>query len=460
MSTIKEYENTSCWDVFDRDGNGRDLEAMVDEYLAFLSRHKTEREVVQWAASLLEKAGFSSNPDNGRYLIVHKGKTLVAARRGRRPMAQGSRMVGSHADSPRLDFKQHPLYEDCDLVLAKTHYYGGIRKHQWLARPLSLHGVAVATDGRVVPVTIGEEPEEPVLAIADLLPHLAYKQVEKKLSEAFEAEKLNVIVGHIPPALEGEKTNGEEKNRFKKAILGLLHEKYGLSEEDLFSAELEAVPAGPARRVGLDGGLLGGYGQDDRICVFTSLKAFLEAEDPEYTQILILWDKEEIGSDGATGAQSKVFEYAVLDLLDAWEPETSFRQVMLRMKALSGDVHAPIDQDYQDLHDKLNASILGRGPVICKFTGHRGKYGANDATAEYVAWLRGVLNNAGVPWQMAELGKVDIGGGGTVAKHLARYGMDIIDFGPGVLSMHSPFEMASTADLYYTAKGYKAFLTA
>ncbi|NCC25057.1 MAG: aminopeptidase [Deltaproteobacteria bacterium] len=452
--SVKEFETRSCWDVYASEADCLAMDELADRYMDFLSVNKTEREVVTWAVAMLEKAGFISDPGTGRFLTVHRGKTLVAARRGRRPLSRGSRMVGSHADSPRLDLKQHPLYEDCDLALAKTHYYGGIRKYQWLARPLALHGVAVKTDGRVVPVVVGEDERDPVLAIPDLLPHLAHKQVEKKLSEAFEAEKLNVVLGHVPLFLEGE---DKKDGRFKKALLELLRDRFGLEEEDLFSAELEIVPAGPARRVGLDRGLVGGYGQDDRICGFTSLEAFVRASDPEFTQILILWDKEEIGSEGATGAQSRIFEYAIQDLIEAWEPRASLRQVMLNMKALSGDVHAAIDQDYQDLHDKLNASYLGRGPVICKFTGHRGKYGANDASAEYVGWFRNVLNVAGVPWQMAELGKVDLGGGGTVAKHLAVYGMDIVDFGPGVLSMHSPFEISSVADLLATVRAYGAF---
>jgi aspartyl aminopeptidase len=357
-----------------------------------------------------------------------------------------------------LDLKQHPLYEDGGLALGKTHYYGGIRKYQWLARPLALHGEVIKEDGARVSICLGEDPEDPVLTIADLLPHLAQEQNQRKISEGFEAEKLNLIFGQIPKDQGDDPGREQDKERVKKQILHLLHDQYGLVEEDLYSAELQAVPAGAARFVGLDRSLLGGYGQDDRICVFCALKALLAEQAPEMTQVVLFWDKEEIGSEGATGAKSLFMEYTIQELLQAWEPQTRLSEVFFATKALSGDVHGSLDPDYQDLHDQHNTSRLGYGPVFCKFTGHRGKVGANDARAEYVAWWRALLNRAGIPWQMAELGKVDKGGGGTVAKHLAIYGLDIIDFGPGVLAMHSPFELSSKVDLYATLLAYRAFL--
>ncbi|ACV68053.1 aminopeptidase [Desulfohalobium retbaense] len=449
----------SCWDIFSSQEERVALEEAATEYIAFLSRCKTERETVQWVVEQAEAAGFRQEWAEGAVYRELKGKTVLLARRGRRPLREGVRLLGAHADTPRLDFKQHPVYEDGGMALGKTHYYGGIRKYQWLARPLALHGVVVKENGETVRVCLGEDQGDPVLTIADLLPHLAQEQNERKVTEAFEAEKLNIVLGHMPqgqdPSSEGDSKEGD---RVKKRVLTLLNAKYGIIEEDLYSAELQAVPAGPARCVGLDEALIGGYGQDDRICVFCGLKALLAEEDPEFTQVVIFWDKEEIGSDGATGAKSLFMEYSLQDMLRAWEPETALSELFFATKALSGDVHGALDPDFQDLHDKYNTSRLGYGPVFCKFTGHRGKVGANDAHAEYVAWWRRLLNRASIPWQMAEIGKVDKGGGGTVAKHLAIYGMDIIDFGPGVLGMHSPFELSSKADLYATIKAFQAFL--
>lgn len=459
--TQLEFEPKSCWEAYADKKSKAAMEKLAVDYVDFLSRCKTERETVEYVRSILRGAGFAEKPEGDfkgdAVFRVARGKTLFAARKGRRPLSAGFRLVGAHADTPRLDFKQHPLYQECGVAQAKTHYYGGIRKHQWLARPLALHGVVAKKDGALVHVRIGEEESDPVFAISDLLPHLAYKQVEKKLSEAFEAEKLNIILGHAPAeAKKAEKDKGN--GLLKKKVLEILHARYGIDEEDLYSAELQAVPAGPARRVGLDGGIVGGYGQDDRICVFAALTALLAAPRPEHTQVVLFWDKEEIGSEGSTGAKSHFFEYCIEDLAAGWEPKAKTRRIHEKSKALSADVHAALDPDYQDVHEKLNSALLGYGPCFCKFTGHRGKVGANDAHPEYVAWLRGIMAKAGVPWQMAELGKVDLGGGGTVAKFLAVYGMDVIDFGPPVLSMHSPFELTSVADLYATMLAYKAFL--
>ena len=450
----------SCWEIYDTKKHRKAMEELCTRYREFLSTCKTEREVIAWGQKILLEKGFSEDFSKDLVMRDHRGKTLFMARKGTRPLSEGIRLVGSHADSPRLDFKQHPLYQECEVGLAKTHYYGGIKKYQWFSRPLAIHGVVAKTNGENVHISIGDDPDDPVFVIADLLPHLSQKQVEKKVGDAFEAEKMNIYLGHAPSEIKKAKDGKDDtsKDAIKENILELLNARYGIVEEDLYSAEIQVVPAGRAREVGLDRSMVGSYGQDDRICVFTSMEAFLTSPTPEYTQVVLFWDKEEIGSDGSTGAQSRFFEYCMEDLIDAWEPETRFRHVMNKTLALSSDVHCALDPDYQDVHEKLNASRLGYGPVFCKFTGHRGKYGANDAHAEYVAWLRKILNEAGVPWQMAELGKVDLGGGGTVAKHLAIYGMNIIDFGPGVLSMHSPFEISSKMDIYATVQAYKVFL--
>ncbi len=451
-----KYEIKNCWDVYNAPRQRKEMDALTARYLHFLSTCKTERETIAYVRERVEKAGYKNDLKGSLTWREMRGKTMFLARRGRRPLAEGVRLVGAHADTPRLDLKQHPLYEECAVGLAKTHYYGGIRKHQWFARPLALHGVIVRADGKVVPVNIGEDASDPVFTVLDLLPHLAYGQMEKTVDKAFEAEKLNIVFGHAPAAKD--KDADADKARVKQNVLTLLNAKYGIVEEDLFSAELQIVPAGPARPVGLDGSLIGGYGQDDRICVFTALEALLSSKTPEHTQVVLFWDKEEIGSDGATGAKSLFFEYCMEDLTRAWAPRTRLPEVFLNTKAVSADVHGALDPDYQDVHEKLNSSLIGHGPVFCKFTGHRGKVGANDAHAEYVGFLRTILNKAGIPWQMAELGRVDLGGGGTVAKFLAVYGMDIIDFGPGVLSMHSPFEISSKADLYATMLAYREFL--
>jgi aspartyl aminopeptidase len=462
MKEPLELEPKSCWDVYGDKAHRAAMDDLARRYMEFLSSCKTERETVAYVTARLRKAGFVEQPTGPikakAAFRVFKGKTVCIVRQGVRPLSQGFRLLGAHADTPRIDLKQHPLYEDCSVSQAKTHYYGGIRKHQWLARELALHGVVVKKDGTVVPVTIGEDPGDPVFTIPDLLPHLAYKQVEQKLADAFEAEKLNIILGHSPAAKDKDEKSAKNAKRIKRKVLEILNKRFGIAEEDLFSAELQAVPAGPARYVGLDSAMIGGYGQDDRVCVFAGLEALLTAKKPQYTQIVLFWDKEEIGSEGSTGAKSKFFEYCLEDLILGWEKSALAREIYSRSKAVSADVHGALDPDYQEVHEKLNAALLGFGPCFCKFTGHRGKVGANDAHPEYVAWLRGVLARAGVPWQMAELGKVDLGGGGTVAKFLAVYGMDIIDFGPPVLSMHSPFELTSKADVYATMLAYKAFL--
>ena len=457
------YNARNCWDVYSSAADRKLVNARADEYMRFLSTCKTERETIDYVLAAAEKAGFSQEltPTTQAYVRAQRGKTILLARRGKRPLSEGFRLVGAHADTPRIDLKQHPLYEDTDLGLMKTHYYGGIRKYQWLARELALHGVVVKKDGTLINVSVGEDPSEPVLTITDLLPHLAYKQVEQKVSDAFEAEKLNAVVGH-EPAFDKKDTADEnatkENGRVKRHVLELLHSRYGINEADLFSAELQLVPAGPARSVGLDSSMIGGYGHDDRSCVFAALTALLAEKTPEHTQLVLFWDKEEIGSEGATGAQSYFFEYALDEILDSWEPGARLSRVFERGMAISADVNAAVDPDHLDVYEKRNAAYMGYGACFNKFTGHRGKVGANDAHPEFIAFLRNILDEAGVPWQMAELGKVDLGGGGTVAKFLAVYGMDVIDMGPAVLSMHSPFEVLSKVDMHATIEAFRAFL--
>ena len=458
-----EHDSKSCWEVYSSAKDRKAMDDLAKRYVEFLTACKTERETIAYVKKRLLEAKFKENANDAfsgnACFKIFKGKTVFIARKGKRPLSEGFRLLGAHADTPRLDLKQRPIYEDCNVSQAKTHYYGGIRKHQWLARPLALHGVVAKTDGSVVEIRIGEDPDDPVFTIPDLLPHLAYKQMEQKLSEAFEAEKLNIIMGHAPSREEIEAKKNNSKTCVKNRVLTLLNERFGISESDLYSAELQAVPAGPARFVGLDGSLIGGYGHDDRLCVFAGLEALLAVPKPEHAQIVLFWDKEEIGSEGSTGARSRYFEHCLEDLVDAWEPGTRLSKILHASKAVSADVNAALDPDYQDVHEKMNACLLGHGPTFNKFTGHRGKVGASDAHFEYVAWIRGVMDKAGVPWQMAELGKVDLGGGGTVAKFLAEHCMDIIDFGPPVLSMHSPFELCSKADLYASRKAYQAFLS-
>ena len=450
MDETLKYKAANCWELYGSDADRGAMDSVAGEFLDFLTRCKTERETVAWVAEQAAARGFSDAPAQGRIMVTFRSKAILLARRGTLPVSDGLRLITAHVDTPHLDLKQHPLHEECQVALMKTHYYGGIKKYQWLARPLALHGTVATMDGRAVAVCIGEHEDDPVFTVLDLLPHLARKQREETVEKAFVGEKLNLAFGHEPAATD-------EEAKVRQRVLELLHERYAIREEDLFSAELQVVPAGRARYVGLDRSLLGGYGQDDRLCVFAAFKAFMDASAEGHAQVLLLCDREEVGADGATGSKSRFMENALADVVEAWEPEARLRHVLSRTKAVSADVHCPMDPDYQDVHDKHNASLLGFGPVFSKFTGHGGKYGASEADCEYVAWFRALLAAEGIPWQMAEMGKVDEGGGGTVAKDLAVYGMEVIDFGPGVLSMHSPFEISSKADLYATVKAYTAF---
>ncbi len=439
------------------------LNAFCDDYRAFLTACKTERECVASMGEELKAAGaFPLSEVLDKKLTLKTGdlvyadrmkKALMIFRIGSRPILEGMRILGAHIDSPRLDLKQCPLYEDTDLALLDTHYYGGIKKYQWVALPLALHGLVAKKDGSLVPVSIGEKPEDPVLGVSDLLPHLASKQMEKKANVAVEGENLNLLVGSRPLA-------DTEKEAVKAYVLALLKDNYGIEEDDFVSAELEVVPAGPARDYGLDRSMIMSYGQDDRVCAYTSYQAILAVKDPEYTSVCLLTDKEEIGSVGATGMQSRFFEDTTADLLDALGcySELNLRRILKRTKVLSSDVSAAFDPNYPDVMDKNNCAYLGLGPVFNKYTGARGKSGSNDANAEYLAWLRKVLDEAGLLYQTAELGKVDAGGGGTIAYMLANLGMEVVDFGVAVLNMHAPWEITSKADIYETYLAYCAFL--
>ena len=441
----------------------KELEKLNKSYREFLDRGKTERECVVQAVELAEKCGYRDLAE-----VIKKGESLCAGDKvysvnmaksislfhiGRQPMEKGMAILGAHIDSPRMDIKQNPLYEDTELAYLDTHYYGGIKKYQWVTLPLAIHGVIAKKNGEIVNVCIGESEKDPVFCVTDLLIHLAHERMEKKADKVIEGEALDILVGSQP-------LKGKEKDAVRKNILAILKEKYDVEEEDFLSAELEVVPAGKARESGMDASMIMGYGQDDRVCAYTSLVAMLEVEDPEYTTCCLLVDKEEIGSVGATGMRSNVFENTVAEVLDrlGQYSDLSLRRCLANSYMLSSDVSAAYDPTYASAYEKKNAAYFGRGMVFNKFTGSRGKSGSNDANAEYMARIRGILEDANVAYQTAELGKVDVGGGGTIAYIMALYGMNVIDCGVAVLNMHAPWEITSKADVYETKKGYVVFL--
>ena len=455
----KEEKKKTIWEK-------RGLEAInafADEYKAYMSVHKTERENVQGMEEGLKQAGaytldevkekkISLKPGDLVYDDMMK-KSLMIVRIGRKPITDGARLLGAHIDSPRLDLKQHPLYEDTDMAFFDTHYYGGIKKYQWVTLPMALHGVIAKKDGTVVNVCVGEDPSDPVFGVSDLLIHLASRQMSKKASEVIEGENLNILVGSRP-------LEGEDKDAVKAGILALLKEKYDVPEDDLVSAEIEVVPAGAARDYGLDRSMVMCYGQDDKVCAYPSYRAIMDEKDPEYTSICLLTDKEEIGSVGATGMHSRFFENTLAEVMNALGvySELELRRTLTKIRVLSSDVSAGFDPTYPDVMDKNNCAYLGRGPVFNKYTGSRGKSGSNDANAEYIAFLRGIMDKEDISCQTAELGKVDAGGGGTIAYILANLGMQVIDFGVPVLNMHAPWEITSKADIYETYLAYRAFV--
>lgn len=460
-------ERKNAWNAYE-EAELRKLKEVTEKYKQFLSEAKTERECAALAVKLAEESGYSSLEEavraggplkaGDKVYAVHKKKLVILYHIGRKSMEEGMNILGAHMDSPRLDLKQNPLYEEGEMALLDTHYYGGIKKYQWAAIPLALHGVIVKKDGSIVTLSIGEQAGDPVVGISDLLIHLSAEQMQKKAAVVVEGENLNIIVGSRPLAETEE--NKENKEKIRSAVLELFKEKYGIEEEDFLSAELEAVPAGPARDFGLDRSMVIGYGQDDRICAFTSLLAQLESEDPLYTSVCLLTDKEEIGSMGATGMQSRYFENMTAEVmrLTGTYSELALRRCLQHSHMLSSDVSAAFDPNYASAFEKKNAAYLGKGMVFNKYTGSRGKSGSNDACAEYIGELRRIMDGADVCWQTAELGKVDQGGGGTIAYITANYGMDVIDSGVALLNMHSPWEVSSKADIYEAYKGYGAFL--
>ncbi len=437
--------------------------AMGDAYRAYLDESKTERECVEASVRLARNEGFISLEEaraqgklqpGARVYADWMGKSLIAFILGAQPMEKGMNILGAHIDSPRLDIKQNPLYEEESLGYLDTHYYGGIKKYQWVAVPLAMHGVVARKDGSIVKLSIGEKEEDPVFCISDLLVHLSGEQMKKTAAEVIEGETLNVIIGSIP-------LKGEEKEPVKKALLQLLKDSYQIEEEDFLSAEIEIVPAGKSRDMGLDRSLIAGYGHDDRVCAYPSLKALTDySGTPERTLCCILTDKEEIGSVGATGMASHFFENVCAELLDAagQYSELTLRRMLIRSCMLSSDVSAGYDPNFSSVFEKKNAALMGYGVCFNKFTGRGGKGGSNDANAEYIALVRRLMDDAQVCFQTAELGKVDVGGGGTIAYMCSKYGMSVIDAGIPVLSMHAPWEVISRADLYAAYKGYCAFL--
>lgn len=434
-----------------------------EDYKDFLAAAKSEREAVFVLKEYLENKGYQSIDKvesvraGTKLYIINRNKSMIIARFGKDPLEKGLNIITSHIDAPRLDLKQHPLYEDGEtkLALLKTHYYGGIKKYQWVNTPLAIHGNVVKSNGKVVDIKIGDDPDDPVFVIADLLPHLyRAKQAKRRLPEGIKGEELNVLVGSQPVR------DKAAKQKVKLWVLDYLNKKYGMIEEDFVSADLEIVPADVPRDIGFDKSMIGAYGQDDRICVYTSVRAIVDMPAPKRTVVCVLYDREEIGSEGFSSARSKFFENAVGDLIGLKNPDyrdSCLRKVLESSRALSSDVNAGINPIFPDVHEKRNAAKMGYGLVITKFTGSGGKYGASEASAEFVGEIRNLLNKNKIPWQSAELGKVDEGGGGTVAKHIAMYNMDVLDCGPPVLSMHSPFEISSKLDVHSTYEAYVAF---
>ena len=445
-----------------------ELEQISKRYKSCLDAGKTERECVELGVRMAQEAGYrdlnevmaageSLKAGDKVYAVCMK-KMLALFRLGEEPVSAGMNILGAHIDSPRIDVKQNPLYENEGLAYLDTHYYGGIKKYQWVAQPLALHGVIVKKDGTTEKVSIGEDENDPVFVITDLLIHLAQEQMEKKASKVIEGEKLDLLIANRP--LEEAAGDAKEKETIKANVLRLLKEKYDMAEEDFLSAELEIVPAGRARDCGLDRSMILSYGQDDRVCAFTSLFAMLDVTEAKRTGCCLLVDKEEIGSVGATGMHSRFFENTVAELIAMTEGESDLkvRRALMNSRMLSSDVSAAYDPMFAEAFEKRSSAFFANGITFNKFTGSRGKSGSNDANAEYIAALRKALDDAGVAYQFAELGRVDAGGGGTIAYIMANYGMEVIDSGVAVLNMHAPYEVTSKVDVYEAVKGYRAFL--
>ncbi|MDI6604535.1 MAG: aminopeptidase [Thermoanaerobacteraceae bacterium] len=450
------YKNTNGWTRL-KDEEREKVFKLAEDYKLFMTECKTEREVAEKIIKLAEENGFinietASNLKPGTKVYYNnKGKSVVMAVVGKQSLQYGFKAVAAHIDSPRIDLKPNPMYEEGGICLLKTHYYGGIKKYQWVTIPLALHGVIIKGDCEKISFKLGEDESDPVFYITDLLPHLAKDQMEKKMSEAISGEALNAVIGNIP--LSDEIT-------VKPNLLKLLNEKYGIVEEDFLSSELELVPAYKPRDIGFDRSMVGAYGQDDRVCAYTALRGILDVENPEKTAVAIFADKEEIGSMGNTGLQSRFFENAIAEILEKHEGTTDIklRRTMNNAELLSADVNSAFDPSYPDVSEKLNTAYIGNGICLTKYTGARGKSGSNDANAEFVGKIRKLFNNNSIIWQTGELGKVDIGGGGTVAQFAANYGMEVIDCGVALLSMHSPYELSSKLDIYMAYKAYMTFM--
>lgn len=448
----------NAWDKYQEE-HLDELLKFAEEYKEFLSYGKTERLVVEETVALAEKAGFrplsekSDLKKGDRVYSVNKDKNMALFIIGEKPLEEGLRILGAHIDSPRMDIKQNPLYERNEMCYLDTHYYGGIKKYQWVTIPLALHGVVCKKDGTKVKVAVGEDPSDPIVGITDLLIHLSGSQMTKTASNVIEGEDLDVTLGSMP-------LKGKDKDAVKENVLRILKEKYDIEEEDLVSSEIEIVPAGKARDYGLDRSMIAGYGHDDRVCAYTSLRAILDAEESEYTSCCILVDKEEIGSVGATGAQSKFFENTVAELinLEGTYSDLKVRRAMKNSRMLSSDVSAGYDPLYPSVNESKNSAYLGQGICFNKYTGSRGKSGSNDANPEYIASIRKMMDEDGIYYQTAELGRVDAGGGGTIAYILGNYDMNVVDAGIPVLSMHSPMEIVSKVDVYEAYLAYRTFL--
>ena len=436
------YKKKSAYEIFSKAQIKKSYD-FCNDYKKFLDECKTEREAVEKIKQIAKK--------KGKKVISNREKEIAVLIPGKKPVKDGVKIVISHIDSPRLDLKQIPLFEESNsnLALLETHYYGGIKKFHWVVIPLSLHGVVYTKTGKKIDFSIGEKDSDPVFSVPDLLPHLSHEvQDNKKIGKAISGESLDILVGNRP-------LDGEFSEKIKTAIIEKLHEDYGITEEDFISAELEAVPAFKARDIGFDRSMIGAYGQDDCSCAYTALRGALDIKKPNYPVIALFVDKEEIGSEGNTAAQVNTFLRSLIKKLD---PKIDVDNVMLKSKVISADVNAAVTPNYTEVFELKNASTLGHGVVMSKFTGHGGKYSANDATAEYVSEIRTLLNKEKIPWQTAELGKVDKGGGGTVAKYFSRLGMEVIDLGPAVMSMHAPYEVTSKVDIYSSYLAYKVFM--
>ena len=460
------YKKNYIWEKLSPEER-KDVFKLGDDYRKFMDVSKTERLSVKEIIRRAEEKGFVPLEDvkelkpGAKIYYKNKEKNAVLVVIGTEPIEKGMNIVGSHVDSPRIDLKQNPLYEKHGLSLLKTHYYGGIRKYQWVTIPLALYGTVVKANGDVIDVSIGDNDDDPVFYITDLLPHLAKEQNDKKLSEAIEGEGLNVIIGSLPALNESDEEDEKKDKKFKLNVLKILNEKYGMIEEDFQTAELEIVPAGKARDVGIDRGMIMAYGHDDRVCAYTSLQAILELQNTVKTAVALFADKEEIGSVGNTGMHSAFFNNMVAELI-SMENKGNYNELLLKRalansSMLSSDVAAGIDPTYESVTEMQNAPVMGQGVAMVKYTGSRGKSGANDANAEYIGKIRKLFNENDVIWQPSELGKVDQGGGGTIAYIMANYNMDVVDLGVPVLSMHAPFEIISKTDLYMTYKAYKIF---